>query len=171
MVDSQPTSFIGSTAENIMNSEGPLYYAGEVDGGLYYNAEDDSISYIFPWDNSLDVPTPAPVPPTDPAAVVDDTAVTGVIETAPDPNKYPLRADAKCIAVTMKIRDYVPKVSGDIKVEDLMSGISIEKYKVEKSETDGRFHLYYSKNKLSFDYTLKDKSTANAEGLLFVKQK
>lgn len=160
LVNSQPTDFIGQTAKTIMNTVGPLYYQDEMEGGLYYKPNDgESVSYIFPWDNSLDVPEPA------------ETADGTEEEITPDPNKHPLKADAVCAAVAMKIGDYVPKVTGTIAAEDLMSGISIKNYKIEKSEEDGLYHLYYSQNALSFDYTLKDKSTASADGLLFVKKK
>jgi hypothetical protein len=52
-----------------------------------------------------------------------------------------------------------------------MSAISVKKYKIEESEADGMYHLYYSRSGLSFDYTLASEKTANAGGLLFVMKK
>jgi hypothetical protein len=170
MVNSQPLDFIGQTAKKIMNSVGPLYYQEEWEGGLYYQADGgDNVSYIFPWDTSLDAPEPADTAGTtdvtgDPAGVTEPVAT-------PDPNKYPLKASATCVAVAMTIGDYVPKVSGDISAENLMSAISIKNYKIEKNEADGAYHLYYSKDGLTYNYTLKNKSTASANGLLMVMEK
>jgi hypothetical protein len=180
MVNSQPLDFIGATAKKIMGSVGPLYYKGEEEGGLYYMPKnDENVSYIFPWDTSLDVPeSTGTAGAADASGAAGTDAASGTQGTAgdeppvaPDPNKYPLKANAVCAAVSMTIGDYVPKVTGNVSVSDLMSAISIKNYKVAESEADGMFHLYYSQGGLTFDYMLKNKKTANAGGPLFIRKK
>ncbi|MDR1068293.1 MAG: chitobiase/beta-hexosaminidase C-terminal domain-containing protein [Clostridiales Family XIII bacterium] len=156
VTDKSAIDLIGSSAKTIMNSVGALYYKGVEGGGLYYQAKNnDGVSYIFTYED-LDVPEP------DPAAEDDKAA-------EPDPEKHPLKENAKCVAVDMRIDEYTTQLSGNIAVEDLMSGLSIKNYKVTKSEMDDKYHLYYTQNGLSFDYTLKDKETASGGGTLLVK--
>jgi tetratricopeptide (TPR) repeat protein len=160
MTNSQSIDFVGSSAKKIMNSIGPLYYNGSDEGSLYYNASDsNSILYRFDAD-SLDMPEPEPTE--------DGEPVEPVIE---DPERYPLKSSAVCTSISMKIDDYVPQLSGTISVVNLMSGLSIENYKVAVSDADGENHLYYSQNGIAFDYTLKNKTTVSMGGMLTVTRK
>jgi tetratricopeptide (TPR) repeat protein len=155
ITNSQEVDYVGSSARTIMNSVGPLYYSDSDDGGFYYKTGDDSsVRYRFPKD-SLDIPE-------------STSKKKSKKKATADPEKYPLKSGAVCSAISIKIGDYVPQVSGTIAVDDLMSGLDIKKYKVKASEKDGENHLYYSQNGIEFDYALKNKTTVSANNRLTV---
>jgi tetratricopeptide (TPR) repeat protein len=153
-IDSGFPSYIGKSAAEIMGSVGALFYVGEEEGGYYYRNKTGECFFVFPWD-VFQVETP--------------TATDGSIALPPDPNRTPLPGGAVCVAVSMEIGKLFVQMDETITVEDLMAGLSIETFRVEKSELDGLSHLYYSVNGYAFDYTLKDEATVAMSNRVIVR--
>jgi hypothetical protein len=148
-VDAGAVSYIGKTAKSIMQDVGPLFFAGDMEGGYYYKDEEEEFFYVFSMDDFL----------------IDTT--DGAIEYA-SPDKMPLPGGSKCVAVSMLVKNYIVQMDGNLKVEDFMIGVGVKEYGIDRNDTTGEYHLIYSIDGARYDMALKDKETISGDKELIV---
>jgi tetratricopeptide (TPR) repeat protein len=145
-VDNYAISNLGKGAGTIMNAVGPLYYAGSMEGGYYYNDKESKFYYIFSMSAFVDKDTGEYLEP-------EDTAL---------PTKAP------CVAISMTVSSYIVQPAGAVTVKDFMAGIEIEEYEVRKSEEDGSYHLIYDSGDERYDIPLPDKENISKDRVMIV---
>jgi hypothetical protein len=152
-VDDTALQYHGADAKKIMNAVGPLYYDSQHEEGFYYYDESKEYYYVFANEHF----------------VVESETTDGAVQTSMiDPEREALPPDAVCAAVSMKISNYIVQMKGGIAVDDLMAGIGIEDYDVDRGVMDGRYHLLYESDGVRYDMTMKSRDTVTRSGVLMI---
>jgi tetratricopeptide (TPR) repeat protein len=158
-VDDAALKYLGATAKEIMESVGPLYYDSQHEEGYYYYDESKEFYYVFANEYFV-VESESTSVTTDGAVQVQTSMI--------DAEREPLPPDAVCAAVSMKISDYIVQMKGGIAVDDLMAGVGIEEYDVERDAQDGKYHLIYESDGARYDMTMKNRDTVTRGGVLMI---
>jgi len=140
-VDTSAVSFLGSNAGAIMGALGPLYYNGSQGGGAYYTDSFGINFYIFALEDFYDKAT----------------------DSYLDPMATPLPDNAKCLAVSMPVSQYIVQQTGNFKVKDFMDSLKVKNYTVQRSAEDGDMHLYYDIGSARYDITLINSDTISTD--------
>jgi tetratricopeptide (TPR) repeat protein len=152
-VDDSAVQYLGADAKKIMESVGPLYFDSQHEEGYYYYDEKKEFYYVF----------------ANEYFVVENYATDGAVQTSMiDAEREPLPPDAICAAVSMKISDYVLEMKGGINADELMKGVGVEDYDIERDGQDGKYHLIYESDGARYDMTMKDKDTVTRGGVLMI---
>jgi tetratricopeptide (TPR) repeat protein len=152
-VDDAALKYLGADAKAIMEAVGPLYYDSHHEEGYYYYDEGKEYYYVF----------------ADEYFTVESETTDGALYTSMiDPEREPLPPAAVCAAVSMKISDYIVQMKGGVAVGDLMAGIGVEDYDIERDAGDDRYHLIYESGGARYDMTMKDRETVTRGGVLMI---
>jgi tetratricopeptide (TPR) repeat protein len=152
-VDDSALKYLGVSAREIMEAAGPLYYDSKHEEGYYYYDEKKEYYYVFANEFFM----------------IETETTDGAVQTSMiDPEREPLPPDAVCAAVSMKISDYIVQMKGGIGVDDLMAGVGIVEYDVDRNAQDGRYHLIYESGGARYDMTMKTRDTVTRGGVLMI---
>ncbi|MDR0817448.1 MAG: chitobiase/beta-hexosaminidase C-terminal domain-containing protein [Clostridiales Family XIII bacterium] len=154
-VDNSAIANLGRSSKAIMNSVGPLFYSGELEGGFCYKDNSSKYTYVF---SASDFPL----------GNDDEEGEDGDEDGGSrlDPESMSLPAKAKCVALSMTVGNYIVQPSGAITVKDFMAGMEIEDYEVRPS--DGANHLIYDADGARYDITLPDKENISPNQVMTV---
>jgi tetratricopeptide (TPR) repeat protein len=147
-VDNSAISNLGRSAKSIMNSVGPLYYSGGMEGGYYYNDKNDKFYYIFPMNAFVDKKTGEDL----------------------DPLSTALPQSTRCVAISMKVGSYIVSPTGSIGVDDFMAGLEIEEYEVRASNSDHKYHLIYDADGARYDIALPSEDKIGTNEVMIIYQ-
>jgi tetratricopeptide (TPR) repeat protein len=152
-VDDSAVQYLGADAKKIMESVGPLYFDSQHEEGYYYYDEKKEFYYVF----------------ANEYFVVENASTDGAVQTSMiDAEREPLPPDAVCAAISMKISDYVLEMKGGIDADDLMAGVGVEEYDIERDGQDGKYHLIYESDGARYDMTMKTRDTVTRGGVLMI---
>jgi tetratricopeptide (TPR) repeat protein len=149
--DTQPLDYIGATNKKISGAVGALYYKGYEEGGYYYSTKNGGVFYIFPAESFEGVEA-------------SDPETGEPIEI--NPETIPLPPKAVCSAVNMPTKSFVLGMTENIKAEDFVHGLAVEKYEVVKNESS--YSLEYNLGSLHYSFDMKDKELVSMSGYLLV---